>query len=145
MLAACRAEEGLSPVTPEMVVPAAILDKRNKCMPVPQIGNRCLGAPTIETKRNITLSSRLCVWLLFSVQTCYQRRSGNLRVTWKQNQRGLWAANSPSGLGKICITWNPAQALPGPALLVGTPVFFPSVLLVPWVTFMTVCFRVLKE
>lgn len=51
----------------------------------------------------------------------------------------VWAGKN------VCLTWNPAQALPSPALLGGTPVFFPSVLLVPWVTFMTVCFRVLKE
>lgn len=57
----------------------------------------------------------------------------------------FWQRTPPLGWENVCIAWNPAQALPSPALLSGTPVFFPSVLLVPWVTFMTVCFRVLKE
>lgn len=72
----------LLPVTPGMAVPA-ILGKINKRVPASQEPR----SPTVETKRDVTLSSRLCVLLLFSVQTCYQRRNGNPRVSLKQSQR----------------------------------------------------------
>lgn len=58
---------------------------------------------------------------------------------WQQIPHLGWGKCASPGI-------QPRYLLPSPALLGGTPVFFPSsVFLVPWVTFMTVCFRVLKE